>query len=89
MSPAKCKRVRRQFGQRVAEVRRQLAMTQEGLAERLEVTPRYIQMVEAGDENLTIDSLVKLSSVLRVTIGELFEPPVSREVKVGRPKRVR
>ncbi|MBW2524550.1 MAG: helix-turn-helix transcriptional regulator, partial [Deltaproteobacteria bacterium] len=36
-------------------------MTRQQLAEQLEVTPRYVQMVEGGQENLTVKSLATLA----------------------------
>ncbi len=46
--------------------------TQEHLAERLRVSTRYLQSVEAGAENLTIDSLAKIGNVLGVKAAHLF-----------------
>ena len=46
--------------------------TQEHLAERLSVSTRYVQFVEAGRQNLTIDSLAKIGRILRVAVSELF-----------------
>lgn len=89
VAPTRADRVRRDLGRRVAELRRTRDLTQEDLAEKLEVTPRYLQSIEAGRENLGLDSLVKLATALRVRVAELFTPPTSREVTVGRPKRLR
>jgi transcriptional regulator with XRE-family HTH domain len=59
-------------GRRIAQARRARGWTQEYLAERLDVSPRYVQFVEAGKENLTIDSLAKVARVLRVAVADLF-----------------
>jgi transcriptional regulator with XRE-family HTH domain len=36
-----------------SELRDEHGLAQQQLAEKLEVTPRYVQMVEGGQENLT------------------------------------
>jgi transcriptional regulator with XRE-family HTH domain len=64
-------------GRRVAELRRQRRWTQEALAEKAQVSGRYIQLIEAGDENLTIESLAMLANALRIPVRELFERPRS------------
>lgn len=61
-------------------------MTQENFAEKLEVSLRYLQFVEAGNENLTIETLVKLANALKVPFPELFTPPTTTRVRRGRPK---
>lgn len=81
------KRVLKDLGRRVAELRQGLELTQAALAERLTVTSRYVQSIEGGRENLTVESLTVLAAVLDVSVGALFEPPTSRDVQVGRPKK--
>jgi transcriptional regulator with XRE-family HTH domain len=80
-------RVRGDVGRIVAELRRARGLTQERLAEELRVTLKYLQRVEAGKENLTIGSLVKIANRLRVKVKALFEEPASRHIRRGRPPR--
>lgn len=81
------KRVLKDLGRRVAELRRETGQTQADLAERLKVTSRYIQSVEAGRENLTVESLTLLASVLDAPVATLFEPPTSHAPRrPGRPR---
>ena len=75
------------IGRRVAELRASRELTQEQLAERAEVSARYIQRVEAGTENLTVTTLIKMSNALRVSLGELLIPPTAPRARPGRPKR--
>jgi transcriptional regulator with XRE-family HTH domain len=82
-------RLQRDIGRRIAELRAARELTQEEFAEALGVTPRYLQMVEAGDENLTVRSLVPFADELGVTVAALFEKPKSRQVRQGRPPRAR
>lgn len=79
--------VLRRLGRRVAELRKARGWTQEGMAELLDVTPRYVQAIEAGGENLSVGSLVRLAKVLRVRLPALFERPASMTRKAGRPKK--
>lgn len=79
--------VRKDLGRRVAETRRARSLTQAQLAEIAGVTPQYLARVEAGGENLTLDSVTKLANLLEVAVVDLFMPPISREVRRGRPPR--
>lgn len=54
------------LGAQVREVRRSRGLTQEALAEQLEMTPRYLAGVERGERNLTLDSVDALAKQLRV-----------------------
>lgn len=76
-------------GRRVAEVRRALDLTQEGLAKELGLTPRYVQRVEAGKENLTLRSIALLASTLRVPVASLFAAPKTKAARPGRPPKAR
>ena len=77
--------VAKDVGRRVAEIRAERGLTQERLAEALNVSPKYVQRIEAGRENLTIESLVRIANHLRVKVGALFERPATRVVRPGRP----
>lgn len=72
-------------GRRIAELRRQRGLTQERFAERLGIAANALQRIELGMQNLTIRSLVRLANGLGVPLASLFETPVSRAVRPGRP----
>ncbi len=55
------------LGKRVREVRHARGLPQEGLAEQLGVTPRYLAGIERGERNLTLDSVDALAKQLEVT----------------------
>jgi transcriptional regulator with XRE-family HTH domain len=61
------------FGKRVAEIRRSRNMTQEQLAERMDVTPLSIGFIEQGRRWPRIATLQKLAKCLGVPIAELFK----------------
>lgn len=61
------------LGAQVREVRRARGLTQEALAEQLEVTPRYLAGVERGERNLTLDSVDALAKQLGVDARLLLD----------------
>lgn len=81
--------VLRDIGRRVAELRRQRGLTQERFSEVAEISLKYLQSIEAGHENLTVRSMVRIAGLLRAQAGDLFHPPRTRVVKRGRPPRLR
>jgi XRE family transcriptional regulator, regulator of sulfur utilization len=64
---------RRQLGQRVKSLRRLRGYTQEQLAERMEINPKYLSSIERGVENPTLDLLCRLANGLQVDLYELFQ----------------
>ncbi len=84
------KRVLKNVGRRIAEIRVARELTQERFAETvLGVSLKYAQAIEAGRENLTVESLVKIAVKLRVPVASLFERPASTRVRRGRPKKAK
>lgn len=76
------------FGRRVAEFRRRREWTQQNLADRWGVSLGYVQLVERGSQNMTIESIVLLAGVLGAQPFELLVPPLRREKRrPGRPKK--
>jgi transcriptional regulator with XRE-family HTH domain len=79
----------RAIGRRIAEVRAERGMTQEQFAERFGSSLKYLQRVEAGRQNLSVRSLVRLANALRLRTAELFVAPTTLRSNPGRPKRPR
>lgn len=61
------------LGAQVRDLRRSRGLTQEGLAEQLGVTPRYLAGIERGERNLTLDSVDALASQLGIEAVALLE----------------
>ena len=59
----------RTFGQSVYRLRNAAKLTQEQLAEKADISRRYVQMIEAGQYTPTID----VASRLRVALGVDWE----------------
>jgi transcriptional regulator with XRE-family HTH domain len=75
------------IGRRIAEIRRERGLTQEQTAERLGLQTNNLQRIELGMQNLTVRSLVRIANGLGVGLASLCEPPSSRLVGRGRPRR--
>ena len=72
------------IGARIKEVRNKKGLTQEQLSEKMEINPKYLSSIERGNENPTLNTLIKLSESLEVDLGEIFgfiqiEDPVERK----------
>lgn len=77
----------KKIGRRIAELRQDAEQTQEQLAAKLRITLKYLQRVEAGRHNLSVDSLVRFSRALKAEPMTLFEEPRSLAVNRGRPRK--
>ena len=62
------------FGRRVRELRDQLQLSQEQLAERAGLHRNYIGGIERGERNVAIINIVKLAAGLDTSVAELFKP---------------
>ncbi len=63
-----------EFGDRVARLRKKAGITQEQLADAIDVHRTYIGFIEQGKRNPSISNVRKLSKVLKVSLSELFKP---------------
>ena len=87
--PARTKRTKlvRAVGRRIAELRRAKGWTQEQFAAEAEVLIGYVRRVEGGYENLSLESLEKIATLLDVDVVDLLKPPREPEARRGRPPR--
>jgi transcriptional regulator with XRE-family HTH domain len=85
MRPINPDRLLKDVGLRLAELRKAQKLTQQALADELNVSMRYVQAVEAGAGNLTLRSLAAWASILHVPIAAIFEAPTTRKRRPGRP----
>ncbi len=58
-------------GPRVRRIRNGLGVTQTAMAEALEISPSYLNLIERNQRPLTVQLLLKLSAVYRVDLEEL------------------
>lgn len=64
--------IKRAVGKRIKVVRQQSGLTQDQLAEQVELSPKYISGIERGVENPTMDILIRLAKALEVEPYDLF-----------------
>lgn len=60
------------LGERIRNARKQKHLTQEKLAEKCDLSTAYIGHIERGTRSLSIETLIKLSSVLNVSTDYLL-----------------
>jgi transcriptional regulator with XRE-family HTH domain len=63
----------RQVTGQLAELRRSLGVTQEELAERLDVPVQHVSRIESGAQNITLATLERFSIALGVRVTVAFE----------------
>jgi transcriptional regulator with XRE-family HTH domain len=61
-----------QFGNKVAELRTKLGISQEELAYRCGVHRTYIGSIERGEKSATLNTIEKIANGLEVEIHTLF-----------------
>jgi transcriptional regulator with XRE-family HTH domain len=62
------------FGQRLRELRRRLALSQEEVAHRARLHVTYLSDLERGMQAPTLDVVNRLAIALKVTLAEFFRP---------------
>ncbi|MEK5141437.1 MULTISPECIES: helix-turn-helix domain-containing protein [Paenibacillus] len=67
------------LGTRIRQERQRLNLTQERLAERVDLSHAYIGQIERGERSLSLETLVKLANELGATVDYLLSEAV--EVK--------
>jgi len=63
----------KQLGNAIRERRLELEVSQEKLAEMVNVHRNYVGKVERGEQNITIDSLVRFAGAFRCKCSDLLE----------------
>ena len=70
------------LGQRLKSYRLHKGLSQEKLAELANCHPTYIGQLERGEKNATIESILKISSALNISLSELFDKLDSTDITV-------
>jgi len=65
-------RHRLQFGMALRRQREKQGLSQEQLAEKADCHRNFIGNIERGEQNLSIDSMVKIAKALKCKLGNLF-----------------
>ena len=65
-------RILRALGKNLNRLRMGSGLTQEKLAEKAEISLRYVQQLEAGQRNPSISTLVRLRKVMSCSYDDVF-----------------
>ena len=65
------------LGKRIREERLRQNLTQEILAEDIDLTTAYVGQIERGERNVTLENLIKLANRLSVTVDYLLSDSIS------------
>ena len=60
------------LGKKIKKLRKLAKFTQEELAEKMKVSPKYIQFIENGSRKPSLKTVYKIAKVLGVKVQELF-----------------
>ena len=60
------------LGRRIHQERKKLNLTQEKLAEEVNISTAYVGQIERGERSLTLDKLIDISNRLGVTVDYLL-----------------
>ena len=64
------------FGNRIRQLRLELRLSQEELAEKAGVHRTYIGMIERAEKNITLCNIEKIESALNIRLTDLFDPGI-------------
>ena len=67
------KNVLLKFGSRLKEIRKAQGLTQEALAEKVDLSPQYLSRLEAGHQSPSLETVARLADVLDLELGDLFD----------------
>jgi transcriptional regulator with XRE-family HTH domain len=70
--------LRKIFGQNMRAARIKAGLTQAQLAERTGLTQQYVSLVEAGHQNITIDTMAALARVIGRDVSALLRKERNR-----------
>ena len=73
MSNAREQKLMKAFGKRVAEVRKSKGVTQQQLAEQVNMSVVAIAYIETGKRWARLGTLDKIATSLKVDVSELFK----------------
>ena len=60
------------IGERIKFWRQQRSLTQEQLAEMVELTPGFISLIETGKKRASLETLISICRALNITLNDLL-----------------
>ena len=64
------------FGNRIRQLRLEMRLSQEELAEKAGVHRTYIGTIERAEKNITLCNIEKIASALNIRLTDLFDPGI-------------
>lgn len=61
------------LGNKLKNLRKAKSLTQEQLAEKVNIHPTYVGKIEGGKSNISMMLLFKISRALEIKLSEIFE----------------
>ncbi len=61
-----------EMGERIYQRRKQLGLTQEKLAEKVDISPSYFGQIERGENQCSLTVIVNLATVLELNLDTLI-----------------
>ena len=74
--------VQKAIGRKIQELRKAQGLTQEQLAEKVNISPHYLSALERGVYNIKLDLLVDTLNTLNCSADEVFCDVVDKSIKV-------
>lgn len=65
--------IKKNFGQKIKELRLNNSLTQEELSEKVDISPKSLSQIELGNNFISADTLEKLCNALNISPNELFD----------------
>lgn len=62
------------LGKRIRQERLKNKLTQEQLAEMIDVSTTYIGFIERGERSVTLEKIIDISAILHVSVDTLLSP---------------
>lgn len=70
------------IGQNIRELRKRLNLSQQQMAEKAEISYKYLGEIERGVVNLSVEILMKISDALQITPDKLLQTTVKQNSAV-------
>lgn len=64
------------FGNRIRQLRLEMHLSQEELADKAGMHRTYIGMIERAEKNITLVNIEKISKALNIRLTDLFDPGI-------------
>lgn len=65
--------LRKNFGLKVRELRKERNISQEVLAEKCDFARTYMSRIETGGSNVSLDAIEKIAKAFKISVEDLFK----------------